>query len=99
MSVTSEYTKDNGVLEIKVVGRFDFGSQDAFRRTYLEVNPKPKKFIVDLSETNYIDSSGLGMLLMLREYAGDAEVKLSQPNELVQSILETANFNRLFVFE
>jgi anti-anti-sigma regulatory factor len=44
-----------------------------------------------------MDSSSMGMLLQLREYASDAEpVTLLKPNDVVREILQIANFDKLF---
>ena len=59
--------------------------------------PRPRNFVVDLSRTSYLDSSALGMLLILREHAGaDAEVTLANPAPAVREILKLSNFDQLF---
>jgi anti-anti-sigma factor len=46
----------------------------------------------------YLDSSALGMLLMVREraQAANKEISLSQANPTVMKILDIANFSKLF---
>ncbi len=53
---------------------------------------------INLSEVVSIDSSALGMLLLLRErsQAKGKDVVLSHPNHTVSQILKTANFGKLF---
>lgn len=53
---------------------------------------------LDLSGVDYLDSSALGMLILLRERAHSTgkKVILSGPNAAVRGILEIANFNKLF---
>lgn len=55
---------------------------------------------VDLSEADYIDSSALGMLLVLREKVGEAaNILLIAPTPDVARILSIANFDKLFSIE
>jgi anti-anti-sigma factor len=53
---------------------------------------------VDLGEVAYLDSSALGMLLMLRDKAKSAgrEVRLVNARGSVRQVLEIANFGKLF---
>lgn len=54
--------------------------------------------MVDLKETTYMDSSALGMLLLLRDHAGgdNAEVQVVNANSDVRKILAISNFDKLF---
>lgn len=87
-------------LLIEIEGRFDFGVQKAFRAAYLE-HPEVGVYVVDLSRVDYMDSAALGMLLLLREHAGDLKdrVRLRAPGDQVRKILEVANFHKLFHIE
>lgn len=84
-------------VTIRIRGDFTFEINHTFRESY-KAFPKSKCFHVDLSETNYIDSAGLGMLVQLREYAGgnSACVSIVGANTVVLSILSVANFQKLF---
>jgi len=95
MSVTTS-TKDNNHT-IKINGRFDFSVQSDFRKAYEEA-PSSSAFIMDFSSTDYMDSSALGMLLLLRDYAGgdNAKVELVRCGTEVKNILEISNFQKLF---
>ncbi len=95
--VTSEVCGD-GQLKIGVSGRFDFRVYDAFRNAYAEVGESVKKYVIDLAGADYMDSSALGMLLLLREYAGgdNAEIHLVSPSAEVRNVLDIANFGKLF---
>lgn len=100
MSV-KDYTARNGkelVLEIK--GQFDFALHKPFRQAYRGHNGV-EVYRVDLAQAEYMDSSALGMLLLLREFAADqgAEVVLRNCSREVRKILEIANFQRLFRIE
>lgn len=79
-------------------GRFDFGSHQAFRDAYERFYKVPEIYVVDLKETTYMDSSALGMLLLLRDHAGgdNAEVQVVNANSDVRKILAISNFDKLF---
>ncbi|WP_296182575.1 STAS domain-containing protein [Pseudomonas sp. UBA1879] len=97
MSVTFDRSEDEQQLTIKIKGRFDFSTHQDFRGAY-EKEVKAKRFVVDLKDTNYLDSSALGMLLLLRDHAGGdrADVRLENCSNDVQKILAISNFSKLF---
>lgn len=85
-------------LTIGVEGRFDFRVYDSFRNAYADVGDSIEKFVIDLAAAEYMDSSALGMLLLLREFAGgdDADIQLISPNAEIRNVLDIANFGKLF---
>ncbi|MGZ0714090.1 STAS domain-containing protein [Pseudomonas palleroniana] len=98
MSVTSEVSLDGKKLTIAIKGRFDFGSHQHFREAYERFYKVPETYIVDLKETTYLDSSALGMLLLLRDHAGgdDSQVTVINSSSDVRKILAISNFDKLF---
>jgi len=89
---------DAGVLHIKINGRFDFGVHNEFREATKLAEKGIKLIEVDLANTDYLDSSALGMLLVLRDkLAGDKNaVQIKNARNDVKKILEIANFDKLF---
>jgi len=85
---------------INMTGRFDFNVQRDFKEAYDPHlnNAAVEAIDVDLAGVNYLDSSALGMLLMLRERATAAgkSLKLCKPTASVAQILDIANFAKLF---
>ena len=98
MAVESEVSPDGKKLTIVIKGRFDFGQHQKFRESYERFYKVPQAYIVDLKETTYMDSSALGMLLLLRDHAGgdESQVTVINSNPDVRKILAIANFDRLF---
>ncbi|MBK1642001.1 anti-anti-sigma factor [Chromatium okenii] len=98
MSVMRRVDEQKSQVTIAIDGRFDFAQHKAFRDAYREVDAKQMKFVVDLSGASYLDSSALGMLLLLRDYAGgDAtRVTITGCSEDVRRVLKIANFEKLF---
>lgn len=96
MSVTSENV-DSNTLKIKVHGTLGNKIQREFRGAY--ETSKVTKFIIDLQNTTSIDSSGLGMLLLLRDFAGgdDSHVELINCSDHILDIFSITNFYKLFV--
>lgn len=94
-NIQTEQLADRVVLRIH--GDFTFDINRTFREAY-QAHASGSNYEVDLSRTNYMDSSGLGMLIQLREYAGgdNGRVILSGARPTIQSILEVAKFSRLF---
>lgn len=89
-----------GKAVIKLAGRFDFNTHREFRAAYepLIADTAIRSVTVDFSGVDYLDSSALGMLLMLRDKLGGAnkEVTLTGVRGNVKQVLDIANFGKLF---
>jgi anti-anti-sigma factor len=101
MSVNKKTSDDNTKVEIIITGRFDFSLHQHFRDTYSTCKEKNVDFTLNLSETTYMDSSALGMILLLKDHAESCSGKviISKPSESVNKILEIAQFHRLLTIE
>ncbi len=92
--------KEAGNAVVKLVGRFDFNTHRDFRSAYepLIGDTDVRSVTVDFSGVDYLDSSALGMLLMLRDKLGGAgkEVALTGVRGNVKQVLDIANFSKLF---
>jgi HptB-dependent secretion and biofilm anti anti-sigma factor len=92
--------KEAGKAVIKLNGRFDFNTHRDFRAAYepLLADAALGGVTVDFLGVDYLDSSALGMLLMLRDKMGGAnkEVSLSGVHGNVKQVLNIANFGKLF---
>jgi anti-anti-sigma factor len=92
-------TVNEGRATIRLQGRFDFNAHREFREAIDTVLGGPATtVVVDFGGVEYLDSSALGMLLMLRDRAksGAREVTLASCRGAVKQILDIANFGKLF---
>lgn len=101
MGIRTAYSADTGVLTIAVEGRFDFSAHQEFRAAYEGPENKPASYCVDMKDTNYLDSSALGMLLLLRDHAGGdgADIVIANCSADVKKILTISNFEQLFTIK
>ena len=98
MTVNSKLSDDGSQLNLAVHGRFDFNTHKDFRDAYESIPKKPNSYFVDMIDTSYLDSSALGMLLLLRDYAGGDSSKITIINcsPEVKKTLKISNFDKLF---
>ncbi|MBT2969803.1 MAG: anti-anti-sigma factor [gamma proteobacterium symbiont of Ctena orbiculata] len=101
MSIATELSADEKSVTIVISGRFDFSIHQEFMQAYKAFPKGDKRYVVDLTDADYLDSSAMGMLLQLREHsAKDADgVVLKNGNEAVQDVLRIANFGKLFTIQ
>ena len=98
MPLSVQASSDGLTVIISITERFDSTLHHDFRQAFREQGEGKRSYVIDLSQTTYIDSSALGMLLMLREYAGgdDADIKLINCSPEIRRILTISNFERIF---
>lgn len=87
----------NRTVTISIRNRFDFGAHKEFRASYKD-RADSACYVIDMREVNFIDSSALGMMLLLREHAmaNKGKVIIENCNPDIRNILTIANFERLF---
>jgi len=98
MSLSSTTYDAGSGIRITVTGRFDFSCHQEFRAAYGKNDPLKSHYTIDLSGADYIDSSALGMLLVLRERSGgdNSNIRIIGFNQSVGEILRIAGFGHLF---
>lgn len=91
---------EDGNAVIRLKGRFDFSTHREFRAAIESAMqlPHTRKIRVDLGAVDYLDSSALGMLLILRDkaLAASKPVELAGARQSVAQVLEIANFKSMF---
>jgi len=90
-----QVTEHQDTVTVHVSGRFDFRMIKDFQLLLVK---DPRVWIVDLASVDYVDSSALGMLLLLREQVrGDAQrVRLRGAHGQPRDVLLMARFDRMF---
>ena len=94
-----QVSRHGDTLSISVIGRFDFQCHQDFRRSYERVEGI-RQVVIDLERTDYLDSSALGMLLLLRDSVpAQGAVRIVRCNPAVKRILRIANIDQLVTVE
>ena len=86
-------------ITINIRGQFVFCLHQQFRNAYLKSDDREgMRFIVDMASVDYLDTSAIGMLLMMREEIGvtDDNISIVNVNDTVSKTLETVNMDRWF---
>jgi anti-anti-sigma factor len=101
MALVTRTSSDGTIVIVDISGRFDFSMHQEFRQVYESDPGRTTQYILDLRQTEYMDSSALGMLLLLREHAGGdrANIRIMHCQPEVKKILTIANFQYLFCLE
>lgn len=94
---------DNGVVVVTVSGEIDMNTSPEVRGV---LNPlfteKPRALVIDLSEVNYMDSSGIATLVEGLQWSHRSEIpfRLSGMTAAVKDVFEMARLESLFeIFE
>ena len=98
MSLTIHHDTEQDCLTLQLGERFDFTVHRDFHDACLGGRPA-RSCVIDLGEVNSMDSSALGMLLLLREHAGGerAEIRIVNAGTELRGTLRVAGFDKLFV--
>lgn len=91
-------TESSGVVVVKPAGRLNMVAAPTLRKElHAIVEAGQTRVVVDLSEVDFIDSSGLGALIsglkVARQAGGD--LRIAAPTRQVTTVLELTNLNRV----
>ncbi|WP_255991480.1 STAS domain-containing protein [Chitinolyticbacter albus] len=86
------------LAHIRLDGNFTFEAHRTFKEATTPAldHSAVKQIEVDFADVGYLDSAALGMLLLLNERATGRQVRLINVKGTVRSVLEIANFGKLF---
>jgi len=92
-------SETNGITIVEVGGELIVGNRQTLKDTVLErLEAGDRRFLIDFSESSYIDSSGLGVLVSLskkiRESGG--ALRLAGLNEDLRTLFELTKLDTLF---
>lgn len=101
MDIQTQLSVDGKILTITLSGDFNYTCHEPFQKSYLAIEPVPEEYVIDTLGLQSMDSSALGMLLLLRKHAGDdsANVKISNTTEDIYKLLHSCKFDELFNVE
>jgi anti-anti-sigma factor len=98
MTARLEFRSKHAVIHLR--GRFDFASHTTLFDCLEKAIAKPtiNHIEIDLNEVSYIDSSGLGQLLVVQDKADKVKksISLAYPKNRVKDVLAIARFNQRF---
>lgn len=97
MMVTKEKHGDVTVLHV-ALDTLDAGNEKRFKKEVISQLEPYSKVVLDLSEVNFIDSSGLGVILSCYRHlhSGSGDLKLCCLNEQVHTLFELVRMHRIF---
>jgi anti-sigma B factor antagonist len=92
-------TRQDDVTIVDVEGQLIVGNRQELKQKVLEeLDGGDRRFVIDFTNTGYIDSSGLGVLVSLskkiREQGG--ELRLASLNEDLRTLFELTKLDTLF---
>lgn len=98
MALTMDFEEAPGRLTLRVSGDLDYGECAGFRMSIDRIlSAAPPATVVDLSGLEYLDSSGLGLLLSLaKEYGATGGKLVLVTNDTVDNILSLTRLNGIF---
>lgn len=96
MNVTSEMVGNINV--IAVYGELDASNVNDFKNFVLPLLASPIKLIIDLSHTQFVDSSGLGAMISCQRHAAAAggKLKLCCMSKPVRAAFELVRLQFIF---
>ncbi|WP_199536084.1 STAS domain-containing protein [Dyella solisilvae] len=98
MSLTVHHDSEQDCLTLQLGERFDFSVHRDFHDACLG-GRAARSYVIDLGAVSSMDSSALGMLMLLREHAGAgrAEIRIVNADSGLRGTLRVAGFDKLFV--
>ncbi len=99
MAISTQVSSDNSEVKLRIHGRFDFDSHEDFGRALEYTKSYPHaKYLLDFSDVTDIDSSALGMLLLLRDALGGegANMEIMRCTADILEEFKIVNFFKMF---
>src|SRR6185436_16317796 len=92
-------TNGSGVAIVAIDGQLIVGNRQELKSLVQDgLDHGERKFLIDCSQTGYIDSSGLGALVSLAKKVRDlgGELRIAGLNEDLRSLFELTKLDTLF---
>ena len=95
-------TENQGVINVQLTGELTLNDEEKFRGLSEDVvQQNGAKCIIDLNGLEFLDSAGLGLLLVLKELCGESgkSMTLKVGDCPVREILDISEFDSLIPYE
>jgi HptB-dependent secretion and biofilm anti anti-sigma factor len=96
----TDIVRNGDQVTLRLAGTFDMHAHVGFRQAYRKLLEEGgcQRLTLDMRHVDYIDSSGLGMLLLLQGEAEDAtrDIVIEGCQPFVKQVLTTANFHKMY---
>jgi anti-sigma B factor antagonist len=97
----AEVTRGDGEVVVAVRGEIDVVTAPILWESLAEVLPETTRLVIDLRDTEFIDSTGLGVfvraLKRLRHHGGDLVLRSPRPN--ARKVLSVTCLDRVITIE
>ncbi|MBF0260502.1 MAG: STAS domain-containing protein [Magnetococcales bacterium] len=92
-----QVSKEGERIMVRLPKLFGFSVRSEFKQATGD-NPPGTKYKLDFQEVERMDSSALGMLLLLRETSGgiSSDIMIVNSRPEIRKLLQLANFHTLF---
>ena len=96
--LTVDVDRSEDVVVLQCRGRIVRGEATNTLRDAVTAPPNARIIVLDLSDVETVDGSGLGMLVFLHHWTRNhsVQLKLVNPSALVNEIMERTGLNRVF---
>lgn len=97
MSLIKHVSSDAKTVTITIDGTFDLSLQSDFRKAY-EESGNSVRYVIDLRDTDYMDSSAFGMLLVFKDHVGgsSADISIVNTSSDLKKSFSMLQFDRMF---
>lgn len=96
-------TTSGATQKVTMSGRFVFADNFIFKplMELAQNNSNLKSIDIDLNQLQFVDSAGMGMLLLLRDECEKRSIRivLLHPQGQVQKMLDISRFDQLFIIQ
>jgi len=91
----------DGEVVVEVRGEIDLATGEALWRAIEVASSRSRRLVIDLTETTFIDSSGLAILIRAHRLLGQipGAIVLRGPNPTARKLLDISGLDRLVTVE
>ena len=102
IKIDSSFNVEKNVWNVALIGELDVSSAEVFKKSLNDlVDENSQNIKIDLDKLEYIDSTGLGVMVgvLKRLKVNGKGIYLSNPKSNVRKILEITGLDKIFNME